>query len=119
MHFRFAFQLGYAFEKSFAVETDGAAERIIVIEDSSETERKDRGSLKTFADYMGMLEKSRLPKFSYWQILTHDDSEFPAGISKCLRIADTAQTFNWKWTSCASAALECLLLGDAVCVPCH
>src|SRR5947208_3415368 len=119
MHLSFTFELGDAFGKCFAIEADGPAQGLIVIKDGTETKWQHGGALEAFTYHMRVLQQGFLSEFAGRDILAYDYGKIAAGIAKSLGIAYAFQAFNGKWTTGACAALECLLLSNAVCVPCH
>src|SRR5262249_6711407 len=119
MHFRLALQLGHALQEGFTVEPDGAAQGIVGIEHSAETEGKYGCTLKAFADYVGMLQESRLFQVPCGDVLADDHGELAAGIRKGLRLRNAFQVFYGNRPAGSNAPLKCLLLNNAVRVPCH
>src|SRR5580765_1575557 len=119
MHLRFAFELGNALKKYLAVEADSPAQSFISIKHRSKTKWQHGGALEAFTDHMCMLEQGFLPKITGGNIFAYQNGEISAGIRENLCVCNTFKTFYGNGATSADTTLDCLLLNDAVCVPCH
>src|SRR5689334_6217595 len=119
MHLRFAFELGNTLKKYLAVEADSAAQSFVSIKHRSKTEWQHSSALKAFTHHMCMLEQSFLSKITGGNIFAYQNGKIPTGIRENLCVCNTFKTFYGNGTTSANTTLDCLLLNDAVCVPCH
>src|SRR6266404_7087797 len=119
MHLRLALQFGHVLHERPTVQADSATERVIRIEHGSKSEWQYRGAFEAFTHHVCMLEKRLLPEVTRRDIFAHQHGKIAAGVRKYLCVSNAFETFYGNGTTCADTTLDCLLLNDTVCVPCH
>jgi hypothetical protein len=94
--------------------------RVVAVEDGSEPERQHRAGAETDAYHAGMLEDSFLVYFMSSAIVLADhDSEVSARVAEDGGSIHTLDAFQEEGTPGTGTIRECLMLGQAVCVPRH
>ena len=98
----------------------GMAQRVVTLEEGSETERKYGGIAETPADYAGVIDSGFLIQGPGTLIvLAHNHSKLAAGIAEDRGSIHALNILNYERASGTGAVRKGLVLGKAVCVPRH
>src|ERR1700704_1046684 len=106
MHFCLALQLGHALREALAIDANGAAQRVIGIEDRAETERQNRGALEAFANHVRMLKQGFLTEIAGRNVFAYQDGKIAAGVREYLGVCYTFKAFYGNGATSANTTLN-------------
>jgi len=119
MHLRFALSLVNSQEIPCGLRRT-ARRRASSVSNTVPNRMAARCALEAFTDHMCMLEQSFLPKITGGiYSLTRTERNLRWDTRKSVRLQIPLRPFYGNGATSADTTLDCLLLNDAVCVPCH